>query len=275
MLTILSSVAAAATSGSAPSAAGVPVLIYHQIVTDDRAPGETIIHLARFTEQMRYLAEHGYTPIDIDTLVRYMRDGGALPHRPVVLTFDDGWRSTLNAVPVLQRYGFKASFWIIAGAGIGGDYLDWRDVEDLARQPRFEVNSHTMTHPWDAKDNLVTWTEGKVTGKGDAQALEELTQSKRLLEERLNRPQRYLAWPCGWYNDRLIELAQKAGYEALFTAEDGLNMARGDRLRIKRTFIDGSCGLDEFVRSLRDGQYRICQASGQTTLGHRPPEAGR
>jgi peptidoglycan/xylan/chitin deacetylase (PgdA/CDA1 family) len=249
----------------------VPVLIYHEIVNDEAPPGETRISLARFSEQMSLLARNGYTPISVAELVHFMREGGALPRRPIVLTFDDGWKNVLNAVPVLNRYRFKASFWIITGKGIGGDYLTWEDIGALAKNPRFEVQSHTVTHPWDKQDNLVTWMEGKVPGKGEEHARAELQDSKRELERRLHRPVRYLAWPCGWYNDALVKLAQGAGYQALLTAESGTNGHGGDHLRIKRTFIDGSCGLDEFARTISDGQYRVCQDRYDPTLGHSPP----
>jgi len=165
----------------------------------------------------------------------------------------------------------KASFWIIAGLGIGADYLTWSDVAALARQPRFEVQSHTLTHPWDPADNLVAWTEGKVPGKDAGTAFAELVDSKRELEERLHRPVSYLAWPCGWYNDELMRLAVDAGYRALLTAEDGLNARGGDVLRIKRAFVDGSCGLDEFAQTVADGRYRVCSRDRAPTSGASSP----
>jgi peptidoglycan/xylan/chitin deacetylase (PgdA/CDA1 family) len=253
----------------------VPVLMYHEIVTDLRKPpGETVITLERFAEQMKFLSEHGYTPISTDELVRFMRSGGTLPPRPVVLTFDDGWKNVLNAVPVLDRYGFKASFWIITGKGIGDDYMVWPDVEALAKHPGFEVQSHTVSHPWDHANNLVTWVDDAAKGKSGGPGLDgarhELQDSKKVLQEHLGQPVRFLAWPCGWYNDTLVTLAQEAGYEALLTAESGMNTAGGDVLHIKRTFIDGSCDMANFAQTLKDGLYHVCQTAQATTQGHAP-----
>lgn len=250
---------------------GVPVLIYHEIATDGRPPGETVISLERFEAQMDWLAEHGYRTISMGELVAIMRGRAAMPARAVVLTFDDGWKNVLNAVPVLERHRMKASFWIIAGKGIGDDYLAWSDIEALARHPGFEVQSHTMSHPWDPTDNLVGWVEGQVPGKDAATARAELVDSKRELERHLQRPVDYLAWPCGWYNDQLVRLAVNAGYRALLTAEAGLNAPRGDVLRIKRTFIDGSCGMEDFAKTIVDGRYRVCDDRRAPTLGTASP----
>ena len=250
---------------------GIPVLIYHEIVTDGRPPSETVIALDRFEAQMRWLADNGYRTLSMARLITIMAGQAPMPARAVVLTFDDGWRNVLNAVPVLERHGMKASFWIIAGKGIGDDYMVWSDIEALARHPGFEVHSHTMTHPWDPVDNLVTWVEGKVPGKGVDAAREELMGSKRELERHLHRPVNYLAWPCGWYDDALVQLAVEAGYRALLTAEAGLNRPYGDVLRIKRTFIDGSCGIDQFAQTVVDGGYRVCSAERAPTSGAASP----
>jgi peptidoglycan/xylan/chitin deacetylase (PgdA/CDA1 family) len=66
-----------------------------------------------------------------------------MPRSAVVLTFDDGWKNVLNAVPVLERYRMKASFWIIAEPGIGDDYMVWSDIEALARPPALPGPSRT------------------------------------------------------------------------------------------------------------------------------------
>jgi peptidoglycan/xylan/chitin deacetylase (PgdA/CDA1 family) len=261
---------ALASACAAPAPAGIPVLIYHEIATDGRPAGETVISLERFEEQMRHLAAEGYRTLSVDELVAVMR-GRRAPRKAVVLTFDDGWKSALNAVPILERYRMKASFWIITGAGIGIDYLEWSDIEQLARNPLFQVESHTVTHPWDPKDNLVTWLAGSVPGKDSAAVRAELVESKAALERRLGRRVDYLAWPVGWYTDEMVRMAKEAGYRALLTAEDGGNAPGDDVFYIKRVFVDGACDMASFRRLLKEPAYRPCQTSGRSTHGHSPP----
>jgi len=144
------------------------------------------------------------------------------------LTFDDGWKSIKEAIPILLKFNFKASFWIITSEGIGNDYLNWKDIIEIDRVSNFQVESHTFTHPWDRKNNLVTWVDRKTPGKGIVDAEYELSESKRMLEKKLNRKIHYLAWPCGWYNDILKMLAKKVGYKAALTVNDGANVQGRD-----------------------------------------------
>jgi len=265
----------AASVCAAPPAhrgAGIPVLIYHEIATDGRPAGETVIALDRFEAQMRHLAAAGYQTLSMDELVAVMHGERAAPAKAVVLTFDDGWKNVLNAVPILDRYRMKASFWIITGAGIGRDYLEWSDVERLARNPRFQVESHTVSHPWDAKDNLVTWLAGSIPGKDAVAVRAELVDSKATLEARLGRRVDYLAWPVGWYTEEMVRMAKEAGYRALLTAEDGANAPGDDVFHIKRVFVDGACDMASFRRLLKEPAYRPCQTSGRSTHGHSPPD---
>jgi peptidoglycan/xylan/chitin deacetylase (PgdA/CDA1 family) len=257
--------AAKAATPPAPQGAGVTVLVYHEVVTDNRAEGETSISLAHFTEQMELLADEGFVTVGIDDLVRFMKGEIALPAKAVVITFEDGWKSALNATPILDRHRFKASFWIITGNGIGGDYLGWGDIEKLAGNPRFEIHSHTVSHPWDPKNNLVTWVQGAGKEDGRRDALHELSESKRVLEQRLGRPVPYLAWPSGWFDDTLVALAQQAGYTALLTTESGVNRRGDDVLRIKRTVVDGACDLLTFRRTVATGRHHVCQTHSRSS----------
>jgi hypothetical protein len=184
-----------------------------------------------------------------------------------LLTFDDGWKSGLNAVPVLEKYNFKAVFFIFPGKGIGQPYMGWNDVLALAENPRFEICSHTLTHPWDRQSNLVSWIEGRTTGKDKRDVEYELKESKTQLEKRLSKRVKCLAWPVGWYNEALIEIAKDAGYEALFTAEDGANTEGGDVLRIKRAFVDGACDRTTFQRMLQEPKYHVCKIGGSPHKG--------
>ena len=248
------------SSASAASVATtLPILVYHEIRAsgDEPADGPTAISLARFESQMRYLHDQGYTTLTMADVVRFLK-GEPFPEKIVAIHLDDGWKSGLATVPVLNKYGFSASFWIIAGTGIGWPHMDWDEVESVAANPQFEVFSHTMTHPWQPNDTLIDWLAGRTPGKGLDRARWEVVESKHVLEEKLQRPVKYLAWPSGHYNETLIDLAHAAGYEALLTIDSGLNVPGGDLLRVHRTMIDGACGDDVFRQILADGKAHIC-----------------
>lgn len=230
----------------------IPVLMYHSI-TDDFPPGDTVTSPARFAEQMQYLASQNYQTLSIDELVGVLRGHKPMPDKAVVLTFDDGMRRVLPAIPILDKHGFKASFWIVTSMLNHPYYLNWDEVKALARNSRFEVQSHTRTHPWHPFNNLLAWAEDKVPGKGMADVRAELVDSKRELEAQLGRPVDYLAWPLGLYNEAMIALARHVGYKALLTTDDGVgNVVGADVMRIKRVGINGRCDLATFIGQLAD-----------------------
>jgi len=258
-----SSPALAGDAIATSAAQSLPILVYHQIATegDDShfgpVNGPISISLSKFETQLRYLSDHGFTTLSMDEVVSFLK-GKTFPEKIVAIHFDDGLKSALKAVPVLNRYGFKATFWIIAGKGIGWPHMDWDEIEALARNPNFDIFSHTMTHPWKDNETLPDWIEGRTPGMGTEQARWELTESRRVLEQKLQRPIPYLAWPAGKYNDKLIRLAQEAGYQALLTIDGGLNHPGDDPLRIRRSMVDGSCDHAAFVGILTNEPPAAC-----------------
>jgi peptidoglycan/xylan/chitin deacetylase (PgdA/CDA1 family) len=238
---------------------GLPILVYHQIRTQGTNPpdGETVISLERFESQIRYLHEQRYQTLRMEEVMSFLK-GKVFWGNIVAIHFDDGWKSAQHALPILDRYGFSASFWIIAGTGIGEPHMDWAEVEWIAQHSHMEVFSHTMTHPWRDGDTLIDWVEKRTPAKDIENARWEIAESLKVLQQRLGRRIPYLAWPRGLYNDTLIRLAQDAGYHALLTVDDGLNHPGDDPLRIKRVMINGACGDEVFKDILQDGVYRKC-----------------
>lgn len=80
--------------------------------------------------------------------------------------------------------------------------LGWEEIEALAREPEVSIGSHTLSHP--------------ILSKCDAaKAMHEISESKAILQQRLGRPVRHLAYPFGRPNSvglREFRFAQQAGY---------------------------------------------------------------
>jgi peptidoglycan/xylan/chitin deacetylase (PgdA/CDA1 family) len=247
--------------------AGALVLVYHRFSADPAAVDGETVSLPAFEEQMRELARRGYRPLSLAELRRSMSEE-RVATRTVVITLDDGWKSQGLVLPTLRQFGFKAAFGIFPGKGIGWDNFEWPDVEAIAADPLFEIFSHSMTHPWDLRENLVHWIDGKSAIHGPADADFEIFESKRVLEERLGARIDDLAWPRGWYNERLIERAVAAGYEGLLTIDPGTNAPGDDPRRIRRVMVDGRCSIEQFREILDLHRYPSCSDDGP--LEHRP-----
>lgn len=218
-------------------AGGVPILAYHKVSNDGE---EYSISPQQFSEHMQFLQQKGYTAISLAEMADAFSGGRALPANPIVITFDDGYADNLlNALPILEQYGLKATVFIIAGSVGQADYLNWQQAAELLRRGT-EIGSHTVSH-------------ASLSQVADTQKLEEIQQSKRLLEDRLGEPVQFLAYPFGQFDPSLFPLLQQSGYRGACTGIAGLNFADDSPYRWKRINIPQPMfGMLEFrLRLLR------------------------
>ncbi len=191
---------------------GVPVLNYHLI--SSREMNALAITPQEFEEQMLYLRNNGYTAISPDQLVNYIQYNEPLPEKPVLITFDDGYRDTFSeAYPILKKYNLVATVFLITDyVGDNDRYLTWEQVKEMHANGII-FGSHTLNHV-------------SLVDASPEYAEYQLTKSREGIEWRLKEPVKYFAYPGGFYNQAIIQLVKKAGYSAAFTTNMG--RARSD-----------------------------------------------
>jgi peptidoglycan/xylan/chitin deacetylase (PgdA/CDA1 family) len=197
------------------------ILLFHR-VTDEIPEDGLTVSRTRFRSLCRMLARH-FRVVPLGEIFRLARGGAALPRRTLAITFDDCYRDNLAAARVLAEYGLPATFFVpTAYVGTNRVFpwdrslkrmpnLSWDDVREM-HQLGFEIASHTVTHP----------DLGTVSAE---QAERELVESKDVLEQRLGKRVRWLAYPFGGANNFRTEwlpLLQRAGYEGCVSAYGGL-----------------------------------------------------
>jgi peptidoglycan/xylan/chitin deacetylase (PgdA/CDA1 family) len=214
---------------------GIPVLLYHR-VGDARYPS-TNVPLDAFRQQMEYLRAEGFQVISTADLAAHLRDDAELPARPVVIQFDDGYRSVYeNAVPVLREFGYPFTVFVPTDAldrGFG-DYMTWEMAAELPARGG-SVASHGRSHSRLVAAGL---------GKGDAPDLDgELRGSRKALEARSLDPS-WIAYPYGEYSPAVLAATEAAGYQLGFAQDPGTASRWSDPFRIPRYAVVG--GLGEF-----------------------------
>jgi peptidoglycan/xylan/chitin deacetylase (PgdA/CDA1 family) len=127
----------------------VPILMYHRIVTDDRA-GQVLNHLlvtpANFEAQMSALADRGWHTITVGELADDMRNGIKVPAKTFVLTFDDGWWDGYTfAFPIMREHGFVGTFFVISSR-IGASYTLTPDQMLELESAGNEIGDHSVSH---------------------------------------------------------------------------------------------------------------------------------
>jgi len=150
----------------------VPVLMYHTVGVPDPAWHDQYLtcRWEDFEDQMRWLRKHRFETVDLADLYRYVFEGGDLPRRSVVLTFDDGYADNwIFAYPIMKKYGFKGTVFVnpefadprnvlrkrideidvssLRPEDIRG-FLSWREMEEAERDGVFDIQAHAMTHTW-------------------------------------------------------------------------------------------------------------------------------
>ncbi|MFQ5342508.1 MAG: polysaccharide deacetylase family protein, partial [Anaerolineae bacterium] len=153
--------------------ANVPILMYHYISVPPLGADKIRVGLsvppANFEAHLQYLKDNGYHSISLHQLLLNLTRGEPLPERPIILTFDDGYRDNYeNAFPLLQKYGFTATFFLITNFIDEGRpaYVTWEQVKQLA-QAGNEIGAHTRDHP-DLRGKDIDFLVWQILGSKEA-----------------------------------------------------------------------------------------------------------
>lgn len=184
-----------------------------------------------------------------------------LPHQPVVLTFDDGYADFYDvALPLMARYGFTGTVFVTTGWKAG--MLSWRQIEEVAAAG-VEIGAHSVSHP--ELDQLA-----------NAELRRELGGAKSALEDRLGGAVTGLAYPFGYSNRRVREMAAAAGYEYACAVGNKLAGPSANLFALPRLTISRSTRLPAFARTVAAERLPVEFAGYRTlTLGWSAVRRGR
>jgi peptidoglycan/xylan/chitin deacetylase (PgdA/CDA1 family) len=170
------------------------------------------------------LAKNGFVITDDYSLGEYVPT--AFSRALVSVTLDDGWASQYqNALPILNKYGLKATYYIITGSlGEQPYYMSTDQVKNLYLQG-MEIGSHTITHP-------------DLTKVTQSQLVNEMSQSQTTLQNAIGAPVLNFAYPYGAYNSGTVSVG-KQYYNSQRSVDQGLNTKDNlDLTRIKIYEVD-------------------------------------
>jgi len=219
------------------------ILIYHRF-GDERYPS-TSVSLKDFRKQMEYLKKEGYRVLPLKELYRIVSSGKEIPPKTVVITIDDGYRTTMKAFEILKEYNFPFTIFLYTEAvGRYPDFLTKEEIEELKKSGLADFGNHLYSHP-----DLAT-LRAKLPLKEYLKVLrreEEL--SRKRFKELIGREPEFLAFPYGSY-DRISLSFFKGKYKLLLSQDRG--SYSGKENPIPRMAVVGSLsGFKRFVRNLQ------------------------
>jgi peptidoglycan/xylan/chitin deacetylase (PgdA/CDA1 family) len=223
-----------------PSRAPVPIVEYHAIqppVPGSQYP-DLFVPQADFEKQMAWLHDKGYEAVTLRQVEDSWSGHGELPPKPVVISFDDGYRSQYVAgFLVLQRYHWPGVLDLIAGSQ--GDDLPTTDVKRMI-DAGWELASHTVNHL-------------DVSTLDSSQRATEIAGSESDLERRFGVKVVNFCYPAGHYDEAAIAELRRAGYRGATTELPGL-ADRANPYTLARLEITGSDGLSGFIDKVSTAQ---------------------
>jgi peptidoglycan/xylan/chitin deacetylase (PgdA/CDA1 family) len=226
-----------------PGRADVPILMYHYVSElppdADRYRLDLTVLPKDFEAQLQYLADAGYDTITLTDLYLHLTQGYPLPERPIILTFDDGYRDAYEVVfPRLLDYGFTATFFVLATPAHfeWEDYITWDQMSEMS-QAGMEIQAHGRDHV-DLRGASYEYLVYQVLGIQEAIAYH------------VGQPSRFFCYPSGRYDDDVIAVLESAGYWGAVTTEWGITHTREDMFLMPRIRVRGTGTLDSYIESI-------------------------
>jgi peptidoglycan/xylan/chitin deacetylase (PgdA/CDA1 family) len=227
------------TSGS--TSRPVPILMYHVIARAPRSASFPDLYVPRheFAAQMHWLARNGFQAVTLHDVFESWTAGQPLPPRPVVISFDDGYRSHVTAAyPLLRSLDWPG----VLNLDVSNLTPSWGISPAAVRRliaAGWEIDAHSLTHA----------DVSRLSGRSLAQ---EIGGSRRAIRRLFGVPASFFCYPAGRFDDEAIAAVRNAGFLGATTTEHGLAYVSErftlDRIRISPD--DGAVGLARKLRGL-------------------------
>lgn len=219
----------------------VSVLTFHEL-SKKFEPGSLLTPVKAFEKMLRSLTSKGYQSFflsQIPDLIEGRDVGLKKGCKPVVITFDDGYKNNYKLLlPLLKRYQMKANIFLIVSKIVEkrkastGNTLTWTELSEMRDSGFFEFGSHT----YDSHCNLPQ----KIRLSGGSASCwrglyKDLKKARKVLKKRLGISVNTLAWPHGRNSSNLRKLARMTGHKLVFNTQFGTNEpGRSDYLNLRR-----------------------------------------
>lgn len=209
-----------------------PILLYHHVDANPKG-SRYFVEPAMFDQQMQWLYDHGYKTITITQLIDVIKNGGQLPERPVVITFDDGDASIYNnAFPIMQKYGFVGVFYLITSYFGGTGIVTVDQVREMLNAG-WEIGSHSVSHPDLSSHHELINTE--------------MNDSRSKLESLFGVPVNTFAYPSGRVDEVVTNRAYKYGYLGAMGLGTSYTHTTGSLFYLSREEVRFEYDMNQFI----------------------------
>ena len=229
-----------------PYTGPVPILEYHVLgQPPEEAPyPELYVGRTDFSKQMDWLEEHGYEAVTLEQVEAAWYHGGKLPTKPVVLSFDDGYRPQFTfALPELRKHGWAG----VLNLKAEGSDLYESNVKAMIGAG-WELAAHTINHL-------------DLTELGSEELKEEVAGSRAILRREYHVPVEDFCYPAGAFDETVIAAVEAAGYVGATTEISGY-AEKDAPYELARFEILGESGVQGLAEDLKNGEGETSEGGG-------------
>jgi peptidoglycan/xylan/chitin deacetylase (PgdA/CDA1 family) len=220
-----------------PYTGPVPILEYHVLgrpQTEVPYP-ELYVPRADFRKQMDWLDRQGYEAVTLERVEDAWFRGATLPPKPIVISFDDGYRPQYTfALPQLREHGWPG----VLNLKAEGSDLYESNVKAMLKAG-WELAAHTINH------SDLTTLEGEALE-------EEVAGSRKILQRKYGVPVLNFCYPAGRFNETVIAAVEAAGYEGATTEIPGF-ATRENPYELARIEVLGAWSVEGLAEAMRAG----------------------
>lgn len=228
----------------------VRILMYHHVC--DILYNPFNVSIKNFDDQINFLV-HNYTILSLTEVLDSLNQGKNLPQNTIVITIDDGFKDAYtNAYPILKKYEATATVFLspdfIISKKIENDkninnnhecFLSWENIKEMSENG-ISFGSHTLSH------SCLTKVDSK-------EAFRQISESKKIIERKLNKKVILFAYPFGIknaFNEEIKKMVINCGYVCACSAINGTNNGDTDLFSLRRTKIEAGDSLSVFKKIL-------------------------
>ncbi len=221
----------------------VPILMYHYLSAPpadaDIYRRDLSVSPESFAAHLDRLQSEGYTTVSLYAVIDALQRGAPLPDKPIVITFDDGYRDNYaNAFPLLRARNMSATIFVVT------DFIDEQRPEyltwDMAREmlhAGISIESHGRNH-------------FSLAGQDDDYLVWQALGSLETIEYELGVRPRFVSYPAGEYDQRTIDIFHSANYWAGLTTQQGASLNSAQPFELPRIRVRGDATPDDLIRLL-------------------------
>lgn len=215
----------------------LPIIMYHSLLKEKNRQGKYVISPDLLESDMKYLKQHGYTPINMQDLIDYEKAGKPLPAKPVMLTFDDGYYNNyLYAFPLAKQYQFKI---VISPIGYYTDkfsekdadhanysHITWDEINEMMNSGYVEIQNHTYNlHASGGKNRLgAQKLKSESAEQYAGMLIEDLKKMQDEMMSHTGKCPTTFTFPFGAISEEAIPVIKSLGFQATLTCSSRVNI---------------------------------------------------